>query len=93
VVNPVPGSNSRREALAHASPIEPAWPHRRARLQPKLRPRQPRAIPDQQWEELFARMRCTRDRALLACYVSSGARVSELLGVRLSDVDWTSGRL
>ncbi|MFT9476240.1 site-specific integrase [Streptomyces sp. 11-1-2] len=38
-------------------------------------------------------MKCDRDRALLACYVSSGARASELLGVRLEDVDWSAGRL
>ncbi|MFE6839668.1 hypothetical protein ACFVFI_33190 [Streptomyces sp. NPDC057705] len=31
--------------------------------------------------------------ALLACYVSSGARASELLGVCLEDVDWSAGRL
>ncbi|GHB08526.1 hypothetical protein GCM10010305_59390 [Streptomyces termitum] len=30
---------------------------------------------------------------LLACYVGSGARASELLGVRLEDVDWSVGRL
>jgi integrase len=49
--------------------------------------RQPRAIPDAQWDGLFAQMRCARDRVLLACYVSSGARASELLGVQLGDVD------
>src|SRR5690242_20531757 len=65
VVNPVPDSRSRRRALAHVSPIEPARPHRRARLRPKVPARQPRAIPDSQWEELFAAMRCVRDRALL----------------------------
>ncbi|WP_345635468.1 tyrosine-type recombinase/integrase [Streptomyces thinghirensis] len=48
---------------------------------------------DQQWTELFAQMRCTRDRALLSCYVSSGARASELLGVQLGDVDWSKGQL
>jgi integrase len=80
VVNPVPGSKSRRQGLAHTSPIELPQPHRRARLRPKIQPPQPRAIPDAQWDELFARMRCARDRALLACYVSSGARASELLG-------------
>ncbi|MFI6935517.1 tyrosine-type recombinase/integrase [Streptomyces sp. NPDC050287] len=93
VVNPVPDSRSRRRALAHVSPIEPARPHRRARLRPKVPARQPRAIPDSQWEELFAAMRCVRDRALLACYVSSGARASELLGVQLGDVEWTRGQL
>ncbi|MFF4054084.1 tyrosine-type recombinase/integrase [Streptomyces chartreusis] len=93
VINPVPDSRSRRRALAHVSPIEPARPHRRARLRPKVPARQPRAIPDSQWEELFAAMRCIRDRALLACYVSSGARASELLGVQLGDVEWTKGQL
>jgi integrase len=93
VVNPVPDSKSRRRALAHTSPIELPRPHRRARLRPKIQPRQPRAIPDRQWDELFAGMRCARDRALLACYVSSGARASELLRVGLADVDWTTGRL
>ncbi|MGW2512132.1 site-specific integrase [Streptomyces scopuliridis] len=38
-------------------------------------------------------MRCARDRALLSCYVSSGARASELLGVGLGDIDWTKGQL
>jgi integrase len=93
VLNPVPESKARRNALAHRSPIESVRPHRRARLRPKIPPRQPRAIPDAQWDELFAQMRCSRDRALLACYVSSGARASELLGVRLGDIDWHKGQL
>jgi integrase len=87
VVNPVPESKARRAPLAHRSPLEPAREHRRARLRPKIPARQPRAIPDAQWDELFAQMRCSRDRALLASYVSSGARASELLGVRLGDLD------
>lgn len=93
VANPVPENRARRAALAHVSPIERPRPHRRGRLRPKVPVRQPRAIPDQQWEELFARMGCTRDRALLACYVTSGARASELLGVRLPDIDWQGGKL
>lgn len=93
VVNPVPESKARRQALAHRSPIEPVPAHRRARLRPKIPVRQPRAIPDSQWEQLFALMRCTRDRALLACYISSGARASELLGVQLGDIDWRKGQL
>lgn len=93
VVNPVPESKSRRMALAHTSPIEQSRPHRRGRLRPKIQARQPRAIPDAQWDELFAELGCVRDRALMACYVSSGARASELLGVRLADVDWSSGTL
>lgn len=93
VLNPVPENRARRSALAHRSPIEAPARHRRGRLRPKVPVRQPRAIPDAQWDELFAGMRCTRDRALLACYVSSGARASELLGVGLSDIDWQKGQL
>jgi integrase len=89
----VPENTARRAALAHRSPIEPMPRFRRARLRPKVPVRRPRAIPDQQWDVLFARMSCTRDRALLACYVSSGARASELLGIRLGDVDWSGGWL
>lgn len=93
VANPVPEASGRRAALAHRSPIEGRQQHRRARLRPKVRSRRPRAIPDQQWDELFARMGCDRDRALLSCYVASGARASELLGLRLGDVNWQQGKL
>lgn len=93
LVNPVPASKDRRARLAHRSPLEVRQRHRRARLRPKVPARQPRAIPDRLWEELFAQMRCDRDRALLACYVSSGARASELLGLRLEDIDWPERRL
>ncbi|MFH9425486.1 tyrosine-type recombinase/integrase [Streptomyces sp. NPDC017529] len=93
VLNPVPENRARRATLAHRSPLEVPGRHRRGRLRPKVPVRQPRAIPDAQWEDLFAQMRCARDRALLACYVSSGARATELLGVGLADVDWQKGRL
>lgn len=45
------------------------------------------------WDELFAAMTCDRDRALLLCYVSSGARASELLGLAIGDVDWAGARV
>lgn len=93
VLNPVPDSSARRAALAHRSPIEAPVRFRRGRLRPKVPARQPRAIPDQQWDDLFDRMRCTRDRALLSCYVDSGARASELLGLLLPDIDWQKGQL
>lgn len=93
VVNPVPESRGRRARLAHRSPLEPAAPFRRARLRPKVPQRQPRAIPDSAWDELFAQMGCTRDRALLECFISSAARASELLGLRLEDIEWAVGKL
>ncbi len=87
-VNPVPVSLDRRRALAHRSPLEPVQVVRRARLRQKLPAARPRAIPDRLWDELFDAMSNDRDRALLALFVSSGARTGELLGLRLRDVDW-----
>lgn len=88
VANPVPMSRERRQALSHHSPLEPVPVVRRGRLRQKAPVRVPRSIPDVLWDELFAQMRCDRDRALLEFYVSSGARASELLGVGLEDIDW-----
>lgn len=88
LVNPVPEGAQRRLLLAHRSPLEPVPSARRSPLRQKIPARQPRSIPDAMWAELFAAMRCTRDRALLACYVSSGARASELLALRAEDIDW-----
>lgn len=93
VLNPVPENRARRAALSHRSPIESRAQHRRGRLRPKVPVRQPRALPDEQWDVLFAQMKCARDRALLSCYVTSGARASELLGVQLGDIDWQKGQL
>jgi integrase len=93
VVNPVPESSSRRKALAHRSPLMEALPYRRARLRPKITPRVIRSIPDGLFDDLFAAMRCDRDRALLAFYVSSGARASELLGLLLEDIDWAGKKI
>lgn len=86
--NPVPEGPQRRLLLVHRSPLEPAPPVRRSPLRQKIPARQPRSIPDAMWAELLAAMRCTRDRALLICYVSSGARASELLALRSEDIDW-----
>ncbi|MGK9274565.1 tyrosine-type recombinase/integrase [Williamsia muralis] len=93
LINPVPQSPQRRRALAHRSPIESQLRHRRARLRQKSVDTQPRSIPDELWSELFAVLRCPRDRALLLCYVTSGARASELLGSTTDDVDWAHQRI
>ena len=89
MTNSVPASPSRRVRLAHRSPIEVQAEHRRASLRQKKPALLPRAIPDGLVDELLGAMRCWRDRALLALYLSSGARASELLGVRGEQVDWT----
>ncbi|MER7048416.1 site-specific integrase [Streptomyces jumonjinensis] len=41
----------------------------------------PRIIPEQEFNDLFAGLKYNRDRALIAFYISIGARASELLGV------------
>ncbi|MFD0972997.1 tyrosine-type recombinase/integrase [Plantactinospora endophytica] len=93
VVNPVPVGQQRRQLLAHRSPLEPIPPVRRSPLRQKIPSQQPRSIPDHRWQELFDQMSCTRDQALLACYVSSGARASELLGLRVDNIDWQGMRI
>ncbi|MGH2367889.1 MAG: tyrosine-type recombinase/integrase [Chloroflexota bacterium] len=93
VVNPVPDQPRRRAALGHRSPIEPHQRVPRARLRQRVPDRAPRSVPDHLWGELLAAMTCDRDRALLALYVSSGARATELLGLRLEHVDWAGKRI
>jgi len=89
VVNPVPEAVGRggQRPTAHASPMTPPERHRRAPLRQKTPARLPRSLPDHLFDALFAAMGCDRDRALLAFYISTGARASELLGVSLDRVD------
>lgn len=89
LVNPVPDADHRhgRRSSAHHNPLQPHDPGRRAPLRQKVADRIPRALPDRLFDALFAVAGCDRDRALLAFYVSTGARASELLGVTLDLVD------
>ena len=63
--------------------MEPFADERRGRYRPRLVPWVPRQIPDGRFDELFAALGSHRDRALVAFWVSTGARASELLGVCL----------
>ena len=45
----------------------------------------PRAIPDGWFDKLFASLPSDRDRASIAFWISTGARASELLGMRQCD--------
>lgn len=47
----------------------------------------PRAVSDDEFNEIFAKLPSHRDRALVAFYVSTGARASELLSVTQGGVD------
>ena len=87
--NPFPLAHSRRGLRPHAhhNPMEPSRNERSGRYRPSVPVRVPRAIPDEQFNEIFAQLRSNRDRALVAFYVSTGARASELLSVTQAGVD------
>jgi integrase len=89
LVNPFPLARGRgaERALAHRGPMEPVRFERTGLYRPKIAAQAPRRIPDNCFDELFARLPSHRDRALVAFYVSTGARASELLGVRGGDLD------
>ncbi|MGO9103694.1 tyrosine-type recombinase/integrase [Mycobacterium sp.] len=89
MVNPFPLTRHRGAGRAHAhhNPIEPFARQRSGRYRPKVVDRAPRCIPDERFDELFAQLGSHRDRALVAFWVSTGARASELLGATVADVD------
>lgn len=88
LINPVPLDRRGCRPNAHHNPMEPFRPEGRIRYNPKVPRRAPRAMPDERWCDLFAAMRSNRDRAVLALAISTAARASELLGLRVSDLDW-----
>jgi integrase len=88
MVNPFPLARGRRgRANAHHNPMEPFRAERTGRYRPKTPRRIPRQIPDEKFDELFAGLGSHRDRALVAFWVSTGARAAELLGARRADAD------
>ena len=88
-LNPFPLARTRgdRRAHAHHNPMEPHRNERAGAYRPTLPSRIPRAVPDDEFNEIFARLPSHRDRALVAFYVSTGARASELLSVTLGGVN------
>jgi integrase len=88
MVNPFPLARGRRgRPNAHHNPMEPFRAEHTGRYRPKTPRRIPRQIPDEKFDELFARLGSHRDRALVAFWVSTGARAAELLGARRADAD------
>jgi site-specific recombinase XerD len=89
ILNPFPLDRSRRSRRAHAhhNPMDDWNNERVGRYRPTVPRRIPRAIPDDRFNELFAALSSNRDRALVAFWISTGARASELLGVRQRDID------
>jgi integrase len=89
LVNPFPLDRSRRGRRAHAhhNPMEPHRDERTGLYRPKVPTRIPRSVTDAEFNEIFARLPSHRDRALVAFYISTGARASELLSATQGGVD------
>ena len=89
LVNPFPLDRSRRGGRAHAhhNPMEPFRSERGGLYRPRVPGRIPRSVPDSEFNEIFAGLPSHRDRALVAFYVSTGARASELLSATVAGTD------
>jgi site-specific recombinase XerD len=84
---PVDRSRRGRRAHAHRNPMDPPRHEKSGLYRPTVPVRLPRSVPDDEFNEIFARLGSHRDRALVAFYVSTGARASELLSVTQGGVD------
>ena len=89
MLNPFPLARHRLPGRpnAHHNPMDSFTGQRAGRYRPKVVTRAPRSIPDEKFDALFARLGSHRDRALVAFWVSTGARASELLGATVGDAD------
>jgi integrase len=87
MVNPFPLARRRGRPYAHHNPMDTFRNERTGLYRPKVPRRIPRSIPDDLFNELFARLGSNRDRALVAFWVSTGARAAELLGATQEDAD------
>jgi site-specific recombinase XerC len=86
VVNPFPLAGPGR-AHVHHNPMDPFPRQKSGLFRPRVPRRVPKQIPDEAFNELFARLPSNRDRALVAFWISTGARASELLGAVCSGAD------
>jgi site-specific recombinase XerD len=89
LLNPFPLDRSRQAGRMHAhhNPMQPFRNERVGLYRPRVPKRVPRSIPDELFNEIFARLPSHRDRALVAFYVSTGARAAELLSATRDGVD------
>jgi integrase len=83
LINPIPQRVDARGGRVHAhhNPLELMPVGRRGDFRQRVPQSVPRAMPDGMFDELFGSMSSDRDRALLAFYVSCGARPAELLDI------------
>lgn len=93
LLNPVPAQRGRggERPYAHHNPMEEFVVRRRATYRQRVPRPTWRAIPNDAADALFGELRSNRDRALVSFWLSSGARASELLGLR-HGTDLDAGR-
>lgn len=89
LVNPVPSQRGPQgRPHQHTSPMQDMTRQPRATYRQRAPRTGWRGIPDAAVEQIFAALASNRDRALLSFWLSSGARASELLGLRHGDYDF-----
>lgn len=88
VMNPVPAPASGVRRYAHQDPMDPYRLQQRAPYRQRVVGGPPRALSEDVVSQVFEALTSTRDRAMVALYLATGARASELLGMRGRDVDW-----
>jgi site-specific recombinase XerD len=87
VINPFPLARPGGRVHAHHNPMEPFRRERTGLYRPRVPGRIPRSVPDSEFNEIFAALPSHRDRALVAFYVSTGARASELLSATVAGAE------
>lgn len=93
LINPIPHSLksqvSGQSVNAHRNPMD-EWkkPARVSGTGPRPARRDPRHMPEAQYDDFFALLTCHRDRAIVTMGVDAGPRPSELTGLLGGDVDW-----
>lgn len=94
LVSPVPPqSRAGGRVHAHHNPQALFALHRRGAYRQRQPDVEPRAVPDAVIDDLFAQLRCHRDRALFSMFLTSGARAGEVLGLTVGDVQPGDGRV
>ncbi|GLU61549.1 integrase [Paenarthrobacter ureafaciens] len=88
VANPVPSAAMGMRRYEHHNPLASYQPQKRAPYRQRVVTGTPRALSHDLVDRVFTALTSVRDKALVAMYLATGARASELLGMKARDVDW-----
>lgn len=90
-VNPTRGHSVRQNA--HHNPMQPFHRGNRNLGRQKIPREAPKSLPDSVCDDLFVKLKYNRDRALVALFLSTGARATELLTVVGAGLDFGNNRI